>query len=748
MMNLSFKNLFPALSQTPKRAFLLGAFVLIAASNAFAQNNSLTLRTYLAPPSLAFDRIRLLSTPEPETCKTGEFLMNESSKVLFCNAGVWGPFSSIWNKNGDFITLLDTDLLNQKIGIGTSSPQLKLSLQNDGGILAKDTLAVGDGSYSDTPGIKNLSALVWSPKQSTFRAGRVEDPVEWRISPSPATISSYSTVFGFNNSTGSAAQYSSIIGGESNTISSVQFSTIMGGFNNKLTLYVGTNQAILGGSGNEISSNYPNGLIGGGEQNMIVESANSAIGGGRSNNISDATSFNSAIIGGSENLIKSTPSSLIGGGQNNSLNSQALYKADEGGTSTQSPVYASIIGGYKNILLGSPYSFIGGGSENEIVALHYNTIYGGQGNQIKYINGSAAKDIYSSAIGGGAFNKIYSSSSFIGGGMENKAGTGPANHGANGYATVIGGQNNNAAGKYSFVGGGQNNTASGESSSVAGGSGNTASGNYSFVGGGASNTASGTYSAVLGGEGNTARGSHSFAGGRNMTASGNNTFIWGHSATPQTASKDNTFIIATGNVGIGTISPTDKLHVNGDVRIDSTTATPYSLILNSVNVLSSSAQNLKINTTTGVIGFDIAETFASAEEVSSGDVLVMDPAEPGRVKVSTAAYDPHVIGIASKGPAVTLKGNQLHFAADTVSFERGTTPPVALKGRVAVKVSLENGPILPGDALTTSSLSGHAMRATDAARSTGAIIGKALEKFDGNNGSSQTGVITAFVALY
>jgi hypothetical protein len=52
--------------------------------------------------------------------------------------------------------------------------------------------------------------------------------------------------------------------------------------------------------------------------------------------------------------------------------------------------------------------------------------------------------------------------------------------------------------------------------------------------------------------------------------------------------------------------------------------------------------------------------------------------------------------------------------------------PVALTGRVLVKVSAENGPIKIGDYLTASSLPGVAMKATAA----GKTIGMALENFD------------------
>ena len=63
---------------------------------------------------------------------------------------------------------------------------------------------------------------------------------------------------------------------------------------------------------------------------------------------------------------------------------------------------------------------------------------------------------------------------------------------------------------------------------------------------------------------------------------------------------------------------------------------------------------------------------------------------------------------------------------------------MTLSGRVPVKVSLENGPVAIGDALTSSNVAGVAMRATGAGR----VIGLALEPFDGSSTSTQ---ITAFI---
>ena len=68
--------------------------------------------------------------------------------------------------------------------------------------------------------------------------------------------------------------------------------------------------------------------------------------------------------------------------------------------------------------------------------------------------------------------------------------------------------------------------------------------------------------------------------------------------------------------------------------------------------------------------------------------------------------------------------------------------PLAMVGIVPCRVSTENGPIRRGDLLVTSSIPGHAMRATDRSRMTGAVIGKALHNFD--NG---TGTIEILVSL-
>ena len=72
---------------------------------------------------------------------------------------------------------------------------------------------------------------------------------------------------------------------------------------------------------------------------------------------------------------------------------------------------------------------------------------------------------------------------------------------------------------------------------------------------------------------------------------------------------------------------------------------------------------------------------------------------------------------------------------------------MALIGRISCKVTTENGPIERGDFLTTSSIPGHAMKSTDRKKAAGAVVGKALQSFDGGPDGESTGVITILATL-
>jgi hypothetical protein len=128
---------------------------------------------------------------------------------------------------------------------------------------------------------------------------------------------------------------------------------------------------------------------------------------------------------------------------------------------------------------------------------------------------------------------------------------------------------------------------------------------------------------------------------------------------------------------------------------------------------------------------DYAETMDADETTPSygpGDVLVVN--QEGLISLSTTPYATNVVGVYSSRPAFLARAG-----------DSDNQVPVALVGVVPVKVSAENGPVHPGDLLTTSSTPGHAMRAPGEP-APGTVIGKALGSLE-----SGTGVIEMLVML-
>lgn len=130
-------------------------------------------------------------------------------------------------------------------------------------------------------------------------------------------------------------------------------------------------------------------------------------------------------------------------------------------------------------------------------------------------------------------------------------------------------------------------------------------------------------------------------------------------------------------------------------------------------------------------GSDLSEQFDihSPEALMPGTLVCIDPEHPGQLIASDEAYDRTVAGVVSGAGGV--KPGMLMGQAGTVADGRH---PVALSGRVYCRADASNGPIRPGDLLTTSNQRGHAMKVTDHDKAHGAIIGKAMSSLESGEG--------------
>lgn len=187
-------------------------------------------------------------------------------------------------------------------------------------------------------------------------------------------------------------------------------------------------------------------------------------------------------------------------------------------------------------------------------------------------------------------------------------------------------------------------------------------------------------------------------------------FVFHTAPGPSTAG--NTFdsprmiVGVNGNVGIGTLVPSEKLVVAGNAFVSGT--------LTGGNIQAKYQ--------------DVAEWVPSDRDLEPGTVVVLNPDRNNEVTLSRKAYDTRVAGVVSEQPGVLL----------------GEASPskemIATTGRVKIRVDATKAAIRPGDLLVTSDEPGVAMRSeplefagTEIHRP-GTIIGKALEPLDGGTG--------------
>jgi hypothetical protein len=701
--------------------------VMFFNSNVPVFTESFTLTSYYPSPFGSYERLRLVPQPAMGTpCTTGTLYVNSADNYSLnvCTdadgtpGGEWSKFNPIWTQTGNDIYLTSTptdpaqdlnvngtpDIEELKVGVGldaSETSEFKLTLLRDGGIMAKGTFGSGDTlTASGGAGTR----FIWYPRKAALRAGRVGGS-QWDDS----NIGNYSVAFGLDNL--AIAQWSTISGGEGNTVEG-NFSTIIGGNNNSISAANGpaTYNTIVGGQGNNSGiSDYH--FIGGGNDNSAMVGAPGAtVGGGENNNIQMYGS-NCTILGGQANLCDHSPYATMGGGRNNTIDNAGTFNGAvlSGGQSNQVTWSAAVINGGLSNLSNGTHTTVGGGRLNTASGNNA-VVAGGKGN--------TATGLQSTILGG------------------------EVNTASASYTTILGGKGNSTTGNYSFIGSGVSNEASNGYAVVGTGYTNRANGYKSFIGGGDANRVIGDLGIVEGGYDNKSGASYTWTGGKYMHAHEDRTFVWGHGSAEVNVNAQDSFIIYSGNVGLGINTPSEKLHIGGNLRIDN-----GSIILTAdpPDVPEQPLYHETSTTIVGIIGSDLAEKFVTIEEVGIGDCLVMADDQPLKLQKSRQPYDKRVIGVVSAAPAVVLEGTQQKYLPQPFHFQQGTTPPVALNGRALAKVSIENGPIAIGDILTTASQPGHIMKADNPQKARGAIVGKALQPFSGGPNGEETGNIIILV---
>ncbi len=461
-----------------------------------------------------------------------------------------------------------------------------------------------------------------------------------------------------------------------------------------------------------------------------------------------------AIAGGTNNRARGIYSVVSGGGG-----------PSQGDSNSASGNYSTVSGGKKNKATDT-FASIGGGSSNDATN-NYATVSGGSDN---------IASGYESTVSGGLFSFASGNYSTVAGGGNNRA---------RGLSSVVSG-----GGGPSIT---DSNSALGDYSTVPGGWRNLATGDYSFAAGrNAKADHSGSFvwnSNVLAFHSTTANEfSINASGGTRVipkldvrqtndvktveiaanagTDSGGQVYLYDPDGT-KTIELDGRYSSGGGVIDMFTKSGTTTVLIRsqegtsqgaqvslyradgsrtieldaeegagggGDISLWNNAATPVNTIQIDADYAGTGVGRIITDVLEIKGGSDLSEQFNvngvnSPLRPEAGMIVSIDPAHPGELLVSSTPYDRTVAGIISGAGGV--KTGMLMGQTNTLADGRH---PVALSGRVYCWAEASEGPIQPGDLLTTSDIPGHAMKVADFDKAHGAIIGKAMTALTGGRG--------------
>lgn len=166
------------------------------------------------------------------------------------------------------------------------------------------------------------------------------------------------------------------------------------------------------------------------------------------------------------------------------------------------------------------------------------------------------------------------------------------------------------------------------------------------------------------------------------------------------------------NTGFGTTTPVSTVSIQGSLCVRNTGSCGTS-------------SGVIYATTAAVTAIDLAEIYSTLDPtITAGEIVSLDTTASTTIK--RAQLGDQLFGVISTEPGLLLGKEILNGK------------PVALKGRVPLKVNLEGGAIAVGDAITLSSVPGVGTKATTTTQK----VGIALEPYTGFSTSS---VIEVFV---